>query len=364
MNTPKITNKQDYMIDTVAIRIVYPDFKVLRPEFFNPHLTIKPVSLSSFSDPKKFWQKYIQNAQDENKQTIKLTAYRRFINGEINYHLHIELSIPNMIFGNNLQEPSNSDFEKIINLLQGRLLNMGIETSKETLKKAVVAKVHFGKNIPLPYPQTSRDAIIELQKGDLGKSLEVDHREYKNNGEALYFYTPQRNIIFYDKVKDLQKPKNKSTDKEKTNQEKSFISFGLLKGKEILRFEIRLVGQQSVNSFISKAIKEKVEKINFETVFNEKLCKKVILYSWKDIIDRPENQLAFKLSVSPEDALNALIERERVNKKTVHSLNRVLMGFGLYQLINKFGAQYLKNKLENVWSEKTCGTRLDSKIKE
>jgi len=365
MNTPKQTKKQDYMIDTVAIKITFPDFEVLKPELFSPALIIKTAKdIPTNFDYKKLWQKYTQNATDENGQTTKLTAYRRFEDGNLNYHLHAEASIPNMIFGNNLQEPGNTDFEPAVALLHKRLSNMGIETTKEIIKKAQITKVHFGKNIPLPNPKTSRDAIIELQKGDLGKSFDVDHREYKNTGEALYFYTTPRNLIFYDKVKDLQKPKNKSADKEKTGQEKDFIAYGLLKGKEILRFEIRLVGQVSVNRFISKATKEKVEKINFETVFNQELCKKVILYSWKDIIGKPANQLAFKLAVSPEDALNALIEREREQKESVHTLNRVLISFGLYQLINKFGIQYVRNKLETVWSEKTCGTRLDKKIRE
>ena len=59
MNTPKQTKKQDYMIDTVAIKITFPDFEVLKPELFSPALIIKTAKdIPTNFDYKKLWQKY------------------------------------------------------------------------------------------------------------------------------------------------------------------------------------------------------------------------------------------------------------------------------------------------------------------
>ena len=355
------------MLDTVAIKIIYPDFKVTRPDLFSPDLKIRMTDkIPAGYTPKSLFRKYTQNFTDAaNGHTTKLTAYRRFEDEKLNHRLHIEVSVPKMLFGNNLQELGEANFGAVVSRLQRILsFNMGIEVSEETIENSIVTKAHFGKNVPLPYPRTSIDAILELQKGDLGKAFEVNHREYKNNGEALYFYTKTRNLIFYDKVKDYQKPKSQATDKEKTSKEKEIVALGLLRHKEILRFEIRLVGQQSVNSFITKATGKRTERITLRELFNEALCRDAVLYAWKDLTKRPANQLAFKLSVSPEDVLNTLMEQARDRKSNVHGLNRVLIHFGLFQLINQLGAHYVRNKFEKVWSDKTCGKRLNDKIKE
>ena len=42
MNTQeKQDKKRDFMLDTVAIKIIYPDFKVTRPDLFSPDLKIR-----------------------------------------------------------------------------------------------------------------------------------------------------------------------------------------------------------------------------------------------------------------------------------------------------------------------------------
>jgi hypothetical protein len=68
------------------------------------------------------------------------------------------------------------------------------------------------------------------------------------------------------------------------------------------------------------------------------------------------------MTLSPEDVLNTLISRARDGDTSVHSLNKVLISFGLHQLINQLGAKTVKNKFLTTWSEKTCITRLDEKI--
>jgi len=162
MNTPKKAKDSDfYMIDTLAIRIRYPNFKVLDPQLFSPALIIKESPQTAYNFMvvpalygRNRFKKYTQNMTANDKKNSvykpKLTAYQRFdsSNKEI-YDLHIEFSSPKSIFGNSVREVGEEDLRAVVCILKRQLGFMGIEVSTETLIKAVVVKAHFSKNIPL-----------------------------------------------------------------------------------------------------------------------------------------------------------------------------------------------------------------------
>ena len=367
MSTTKNTNRPDFMIDTVSLKIKHTEFRVLEPEMFYPELVVFTKKTAPFNwKPSQVFKKYIQNATKEDKfadcYKPLLTAYRRMGLDDFEYELHIEFSVPKLLYGENLSELSDSDFPQVIKILKEKLLTMGIDTTESVLRKSVVTKAHFGKNISLPYPMTVRDVLNELKKADLGKRMEVNTREYRNDGESLYFYTSVHNIIFYDKVKDIEKTKNISVDKNKTDKERALIKERDMFREQVLRMEVRYNGLRTVASVVSKLLPEKPEYVSFELIFNRQLCKDALIRNWRDITDRPSNQLAFKMTLSPEDVLNILMARARSSKTSVHSLNKVLINFGLHQLINQLGAKTVKNKFLTTWSEKTCITRLDEKV--
>ena len=49
--------------------------------------------------------------------------------------LTIEVSLPTLLFGNNLEELKVKDFAKVVTILQGKLKGMGIDITQENLKK-------------------------------------------------------------------------------------------------------------------------------------------------------------------------------------------------------------------------------------
>jgi hypothetical protein len=85
----------------------------------------------------------------------------------VRYDLHIEFSVPKLLNGNSVQEYNDTDFDRVIEELQARLSQMGIKIFKVLLRKAIVVKAHFGKNIVLPAPMTVQDAISTLYKADI-----------------------------------------------------------------------------------------------------------------------------------------------------------------------------------------------------
>jgi len=368
MSTPKHNKIPDLMIDTVAIRITYPNFSVAEPKLFTPALIIKNDQGNFDSQYGRHrFTKYQQNATSQDKRAgiylPRLTVYQRYDGMKPTYQLYIEFSVPKLIFNNNIQEVGNSDFESIVKVLQIRLKLMGIGLFEHSLRKAIVVKAHFGKNIQLPHPITAQDAISTLYKADMGKRKDINIRHYGNDGQALYFYASSANIIFYDKIKDMENTKARAMDKDKLKNDKPLAKELQDDKCEILRFEVRLTKQQSLNAFLTKVIKEKIKGITFEKMFNQELCQKVLLTSWQEIINSPASQLALKLDRPLQDIFDLMIKNiSPANKKKAHSLSKTLAVLGLYVLINQYGVRNTRNKIEKNWTNKSW-KRLSPTIK-
>lgn len=376
MNTQKQAKNSDFsMIDTLAIRIRYPNFKVIIPQLFTPALIIKesaPAPYNFMATPIAYgrnrFKKYTQNMTAGDKKNSvykpKLTAYQRFDDAnKETYDLHIEFSAPKVIFGNSVREVGEEHLGALIGILKRQLGLMGIEVSVETLLKAVVVKVHFSKNIPLPHPLNSQDAIAGLYRADMGKGKDINMREYRNGGTSLYFYATYYNVIFYDKLRDIATPKNKAVDKDKPKSEKAFIRDNNFE-QEILRFEVRLNKQTKLNHFLGEILGRKVESITLEEIFKKDICQQALLKTWGEITNIPANQLAFKMGNTPEEIFDEMIKGLSPDKKNRnHSLNKTLASFGLYTLIQLKGVRWIRNRIEKNWTNKSW-TRLSGDIKE
>ena len=63
--------------------------------------------------------------------------------------LKIEFSAPKMLFGNNFDELTDSDFPNLLTKLKRTLKEMGVFILEDHLTSAPVSAIHFSKNIPL-----------------------------------------------------------------------------------------------------------------------------------------------------------------------------------------------------------------------
>ncbi len=360
------------MIDTIVIKVWYPYFKFLNVSLFNRPLIINDqlISRNPITEIKKY-EKYVYNPTKKEKELHNglpnLTVYERFFqdNGRT-YEMHIKFSIPKFLFQSSIKEVGNDNFGQIIGLVKLKLQKMGIETTEEALRKAIVSSAHFCKNIELIKPKTVLDAIQELHRSDLGKGKGKKWRDYDGDGQSLYFHTSSANIIFYDKIKEVLAPQTKGADKEDRMETERQILSSLNKAElpEILRFEVRFGKQQSLDAFLSKVLGRKIKGITFEEIFDVGLSKKILLKIWDEITDRPVNQLALKMEQSIEEVFDIMLSGVMSGeKKKPHSLNKLLINIALYVLINKYGAGSLRNKIEKNWDEKSWD-RLLKKVKE
>jgi hypothetical protein len=158
------------MLDTIAIKITYPSFMVGNPNLFTPALNINDKT-TDFNYGRHKFQKFIQNGTLADKQAgiylPRLTVYKRFEDYREIYDLHIEFSVPKLLNNNSVQEYDEADFDKVISILKARLTKMEIRIFETLLRKAIVVKAHFGKNIPLPPPMTVQDAAVQASMASL-----------------------------------------------------------------------------------------------------------------------------------------------------------------------------------------------------
>lgn len=356
------------MIDTVCIKLKHTEFRVRKPEIFTPNFNID-TNTSNFTNKDgrvKTYQKYTLNrsARSGNSSYYKpvLTGYYRLEDGDINYYLHIQFSAPKLLYGNSLKETSNSSFTPTVLAIKERLQRMGIDTTEKALEESLVTNIHFAKNIPLPEPLTVREVNQELHKANLGKRMRVKYRDYNENGESLYFYTKVHNIVFYDKIKEIENSKPASFEECKTDYDRELLE--LYKGRQILRFEIRFTDHRTIKKLIGNITNKNVEYVTFKEVFSENIAQKALLKDWNNLMDKSDNQLALKFDTPDEDILDTLIRNFRGKKQGAHSMNNLLIQFALHTIVNQLGTKHLHSKIEYVWTDKTCKKRLQKRIDE
>lgn len=136
--------------------------------------------------------------------------------------LFISLSIPKLLYGNNVVEIDEQDIIEFFNIVHSRLnelLNISIN-----YKKWKINEVEVSKNFILDSKQQVTEYINKLSNIQLPRKTTV-----KYNSESVYFKNKSQIIKFYDKLAELKKEKD--------------IDHELLKQAEnILRFEVQAKG--------------------------------------------------------------------------------------------------------------------------
>lgn len=251
--------------------------------------------------------------------------------------LKIEFSVPKLIFGNNVDEVSEKDFDNIIKNLRERLKGFGVHILEKDLKKAQVQSFHPSKNFILKDGYSSTGIISELSKIDLTGKMDLTKQTFTNGGQSLQLYSNSHSFVIYDKVADLKKAKGRAVDKDKTTNQPSL--FDLLSNKkhfEILRLEVRLSKKVKMNSVMQKLGYAK--NPSFEDIFKKNLCQKIVNMYWQTIVIE-KNLFIFSMTNSPTQTLNKLMKKNYNTKP-----KQLIYLVGLQQLsTDKMGIKGLEN---------------------
>ena len=210
----------------------------------------------------------------------RLTLQKRInAQGLFDLMLKVELSLPKLLFGNNVDELCYKDFPAIIKKLGAVLQEMGIETTAEALENAPLSSVHYAKNIPLTDGSTPYHFINKIKEANIKISLDTNQTDYRNDGHSYKWHCNSYEVVFYDKILDLEKAKKsskRSIDKDSAMNHSLFPFFRKKKKFEILRMEVRLNKRQKIKQlFKTLGIKS---DLTLKKLFKPAIAKKVLLH--------------------------------------------------------------------------------------
>ena len=290
------------MLDTVILTIPRGSFK-LRPEAFTPNANILKMSGN-------YLVKCVNNptASDKRNGTYRprMTLMKRMTKNGDEIPLKIEFSVAKMLYGNNVDEVQENDFERVVNVLHKAMSDMGVIVSVEDIRNAKVSAFHPSKNIELRSGYTSSFVITELHKIDVSKKMDLNRDSFRNSGHSLQFYTNSHSLVIYDKVQDLKKPEKRAMDKDQNLIQLSlFETLTKKEKKEILRIEARLAKKVKLNA-IFKTLGLK-ENPTFQEIFKKDLCQKILLNYWEELITS-KNLFLFEIESNPKKTLEKIFK--------------------------------------------------------
>jgi hypothetical protein len=226
-----------------------------------------------------------------------------------------------------------------------------------------VSAAHFCKNVLLPREVRMQEILADLKRMDISKAVDITEMEYKHGGQVLHAYSKTVSRVFYDKVIDATRTKAKRKDKGRIELERALIDRYGLGRREIFRYEYRLPKHQTLKRDVNAVLGRKHDTIvQLKDLFTPDLCKTVLLKSWRDLIQRPENQLSL---LAPKDDHTLLLHLmdEAWKRSAVHSMNRAFISYGLTLAVRDYGAKEVRRAASVVWNTDHT-ERLTKKIKE
>lgn len=241
--------------------------------------------------------------------------------------IKVEFSIPKMLYGNNFDEVEESDFGEICWKLKASLRNMGIYVSNiKDITDAQVSTIHYSKNIVLTDYSTPYSILKEVAKVNVNKLLDFNQSDFRNEGHAVKFHSNDFEVIFYDKLKDLQQAKisdKRAIEQDNQIQLHLFDSIEMKKPFEVLRLEIRLGNRKKIKSYT------KVEDLTFVNLFRAETSKRILLETL--------NKIESRYPLTPNEQTNEEFYIELITKNPKLNYQKSLAFLGATVLIDEIG---------------------------
>lgn len=254
------------MIDTISLIIEKSCY------FMNSDIKLR-------SSVRKGFTKRIYNPDKEQLRKFgylpRVTEVDAVRAGGYSTFIKIEFSIPKLMYGNNFDEVEQSDFGAICWKLKEQLRNMGIYVvNYNEIVDAQVSTVHYSKNIILSDYSTPYSILKEVANVNVSKLLDFNQSDFRNEGHAVKFHSNEYEVIFYDKLKDLEKAKisdKRAIENDNQIQLNLFDSLEMKKPFEVLRLEVRLGSRKKIKSYT------KIEDLTFVNLFRAEVSKTTLI---------------------------------------------------------------------------------------
>jgi len=330
------------MLDTVILQIPIAYSAIIDHDKFKP-------STIGISDDLRHFIKCINNPTKADKEKWGYIPRLTVIKRMKKIYLKVEFSAPKLLFGNNLDELEETDFDKVVSKLQKRIKEMGVMLWTYQIENAEILAFHPSKNILLTKGYTALFAIRELSKINLHQKLDLERVSFRNDGEALQFYTNRHSLVLYDKINDLSKPTKRAVDKDQTKQQVSLFNYIQKEKKslEVLRFEVRLSHRTKMKEVLKKIGYSDTHL--FKDIFKKDICQKILQLYWDEFFNK--NLFLFSAKNNPQRILQSILMKYPKTK-----IKTAIFLIGLILLckddggIRKFRSIIKNYKPKNNWA--------------
>jgi hypothetical protein len=345
------------MIDTVVLLLSQDSFQIIDPDKFVPSARWITNNRSSAVHG-------IQSKQNPNKKELLAGIYKPRLTlrtslrqsrhsawlatpGAANsrnpkeIELRIELSLPKLFYGNNFEELKGKDLQPLLCKLSSILDQMGVIVAPSDLAQASISAIHYSKNIALTDGSTPYHYINKIKEANIKLSLDVNQTDYRNEGHSYKWHCNSYEVVFYDKIKDLEKAKQsdkRAIEKDSALQLKLFPRLAQRRKKlEILRMEVRLNKRQKIKQLFAKlGIKS---DLSFKSIFKAATAKKVLLHYIDELESKRPPLLDYRAANDKALLADLIFNNPALGSK------RILQMYGLYRALEVVNIRELRGML-------------------
>ncbi len=254
--------------------------------------------------------------------------------------LRIEASLPKLFFGNNFQELRYKDCAAVVDKLVLSLVEMGIEVSHDTIMTADVNAIHYGKNIKLTDGSTPYHYIKKIQESCVPHSLDANRTDFRNDGHSFKWHCNSYEVVFYNKIKDLEKAKissKRALEKDNEGQLHLLEKFKKRKKVEYLRMEVRLNKRAKMKQLFAKlGIKA---DLTFKKLFKPAISKAVLCHYINELEKRRSPLLDLKAMDDKAFLADLIVNNPDMSPKQIMQI------FGMKKALESYSMSDLQRML-------------------
>lgn len=329
------------MIDTIVLSIPAHEIEIRNPDAFTPsaHGLIQPpyYTLGNKKYMKCIFTDQISNVDKYHPRT---SLIKHVIRGGFSLTLQVELSLPKLLFGNNFNELEDADFESVITRLHYELQAAGINIQPDCIRTASISRIHYGKNILL-HNATAALVLQILASLGISRRLDAANTDYRNSGHAVRFHTNDYELVFYDKVKDLEQAK---ISERRAIENQNIPQMGLLNDLrkdqiDVLRIECRLNSRKKIKQILHQC-EFGDTNLTFCGLYSKAIAQRVIWNFWTRYVQPSLGTVC--ISQNSPDAIFTQLQLAGMKE------TEILKCIGLLCFIKQHGIRGLKQRLSRT----------------
>jgi hypothetical protein len=239
------------MIDSIVLQLNSGQFKLREKHLFHE---AKTQQGRGFSTDTKYCAEYSESWR---KKGIYCPVFglptKKQGDAEAQEFLEIQVSLPKLVHGTNLFDVDIRDLDFILKRLLFFLDDLGVDTTEDELRKAVVKRADFSKIFKLPdYLGEAFDVVRTLAYFDYKPQSEFYLNWYGSgsDGIAIKFWNNTQGYVIYDKFGEI-------LSEGYTKQEmrlKELYEQGKMR-RNALRFELSFHRKDSFEAMLRRRVK-------------------------------------------------------------------------------------------------------------